>query len=82
MSIKGSSSFPCTYNINLYIKGTFPLYTALIAYFNKITSEYVFFFLSFGVDRIHCTVKPVYKGHSREPKNVAFMRSCPLIYTG
>ena len=41
-----------------------------------------FFFLSFGVDRIHCTVKPVYKGHSREPKNVAFMRSCPLIYTG
>ena len=28
-----------------------------------------------------CTVKPVYKGHSREPENVAFMSSCPL-YTG
>jgi hypothetical protein len=28
-----------------------------------------------------CTVKPVYKGHSREPGNVAFMSSCPL-YTG
>jgi len=28
------------------------------------------------------TVKPVYKGHSREPdNNVAFMVSCPL-YTG
>ena len=27
------------------------------------------------------TVKPVYKGHSREPENVAFMSSCPL-YTG
>ena len=27
------------------------------------------------------TVKPVYKGHSREPKNVAFMSSCSL-YTG
>jgi len=27
------------------------------------------------------TVKPVHKGHSREPKNVAFMSSCPL-YTG
>ena len=25
-----------------------------------------------------CTVKPVYKGHSREPDNVAFMSSCPL----
>jgi hypothetical protein len=24
---------------------------------------------------------PVYKGHSREPENVAFMSSCPL-YTG
>jgi hypothetical protein len=22
-------------------------------------------------------VKPVYKGHSREPENVPFMRSCP-----
>ena len=27
------------------------------------------------------TVKPVYKDHSREPENVAFMSSCPL-YTG
>jgi hypothetical protein len=27
-------------------------------------------------------VKPVYKGHSREPENVAYMTSCPLIYTG
>jgi hypothetical protein len=27
------------------------------------------------------TVKPVYKGHSMEPENVAFMSSCPL-YTG
>ena len=27
------------------------------------------------------TVKPVYKGHSREPENVTFMNSCPL-YTG
>jgi hypothetical protein len=27
------------------------------------------------------TVKPVYKGHSREPKNVPFMSSCAL-YTG
>ena len=26
-------------------------------------------------------VKPVYKGHTREPENVAFMSSCPL-YTG
>jgi hypothetical protein len=25
-----------------------------------------------------CTVKPVYKGHSREPENVSFMNSCPL----
>ena len=24
------------------------------------------------------TVKPVYKGHSREPENVAFMSRCPL----
>ena len=28
-----------------------------------------------------CTVKPVYKGHSREPENVALMNSWPL-YTG
>jgi hypothetical protein len=28
-----------------------------------------------------CTVKPVHKGHSREPENVAFMSSC-LLYTG
>ena len=27
------------------------------------------------------TVKPVCKGHSREPENVAFVNSCPL-YTG
>jgi hypothetical protein len=27
------------------------------------------------------TVKPVYKGHSREPENVVFMSRCPL-YTG
>ena len=27
------------------------------------------------------TVKPVYKGNSREPENVAFISSCPL-YTG
>ena len=27
------------------------------------------------------TVKPVYKGHSREPENVPFISSCPL-YTG
>ena len=27
------------------------------------------------------TVKHVYKGHSREPENVASMSSCPL-YTG
>jgi hypothetical protein len=27
------------------------------------------------------TVEPVYKGHSREPENVAFMSSCPS-YTG
>jgi len=27
------------------------------------------------------TVKPVYKGHSREPENVVFISSCPL-YTG
>jgi hypothetical protein len=27
------------------------------------------------------TVKPVYKGYSREPENVAFINSCPL-YTG
>jgi hypothetical protein len=27
------------------------------------------------------TVKPVDKGHSREPENVAFMSYCPL-YTG
>jgi hypothetical protein len=26
-------------------------------------------------------VKPVYKGHSREPENVAFLSSC-LLYTG
>jgi hypothetical protein len=31
-----------------------------------------------GEERI---VKPVYRGHSREPENVAFMSSCPL-YTG
>ena len=29
----------------------------------------------------HYTVKPVYKGYSREPENVPFMSSCPL-YTG
>ena len=28
-----------------------------------------------------CTVKPVYKGHSRESENMSFMSSCPL-YTG
>jgi hypothetical protein len=28
-----------------------------------------------------CTVKQVYKGHSREPENVPFMSRCPL-YTG
>jgi len=33
------------------------------------------------VTLFHCTVKAVYKGNSREPKNVAFMSSCPL-YTG
>ena len=27
------------------------------------------------------TVKPVHKGHSKEPENVPFMGSCPL-YTG
>ena len=27
------------------------------------------------------TVKPVYKGHPREPENVASLSSCPL-YTG
>ena len=27
------------------------------------------------------TVKPIYKGHSREPENVPFMKSFPL-YTG
>ena len=27
------------------------------------------------------TVKPINKGHSREPENMAFMSSCPL-YTG
>ena len=27
------------------------------------------------------TVKPVYKGHQREPENVVFMSSCTL-YTG
>jgi len=26
-------------------------------------------------------VKPIYKGHSMEPENVAFISSCPL-YTG
>jgi len=31
--------------------------------------------------KIYNTVKSVYKGYSREPENVAFMRSCPL-YTG
>jgi hypothetical protein len=31
--------------------------------------------------RIIYTVKPVYKGHSQEPENVAFMNSCPL-YAG
>jgi len=30
---------------------------------------------------ISYTVKPVYKGHSKEPENVAFISSCPL-YTG
>jgi hypothetical protein len=25
-----------------------------------------------------CTVKQVYKGHSREPENVPFMSRCPL----
>jgi len=28
-----------------------------------------------------CTVKPLYKDHSREPENVSFMSSWPL-YTG
>ena len=32
-------------------------------------------------DLYTCTVKPVYKGHSREPVNVPFMSSSPL-YTG
>ncbi len=27
------------------------------------------------------TVRPVYKGHLREPENVSFISSCPL-YTG
>jgi hypothetical protein len=27
---------------------------------------------------INNTVKPVYKGHSREPENVAFISRCPL----
>jgi hypothetical protein len=35
----------------------------------------------FSKQRTLYTVKPVYKGHSREPKNVPFMSSCPL-YTG
>jgi len=33
------------------------------------------------VDILQTTVKPVYKGHSREPENGAFKSSCPL-YTG
>ena len=33
------------------------------------------FFVNFEI------VKPVYRGHSRELENVAFMNSCPL-YTG
>ena len=33
------------------------------------------------VQAIRNTVTPVYKGHSRESENVAFMISCPL-YTG
>jgi hypothetical protein len=46
---------------------------------------YKFMFLTFV--RLNTTLhlkvllKPVYKGHSREPENVAFMSSCPL-YTG
>ena len=30
---------------------------------------------------MYSTVRPVYKGHSREPGNVVFISSCPL-YTG
>jgi hypothetical protein len=32
-------------------------------------------------DTTSITVKPVYKGHSREPENIPFMSSWPL-YTG
>jgi hypothetical protein len=34
-----------------------------------------------GIKYLKYTVKPVYKGHSWESENVAFISSCPL-YTG
>ena len=44
-------------------------------YWRKNCSDGVVFFF------IRNTIKPVYKGHSRGPEDVAFMISCPL-YTG
>jgi len=35
----------------------------------------------FNYDLRYSTVKPVYKGHSRQPENMEFMSSCSL-YTG
>jgi hypothetical protein len=32
----------------------------------------------FAISKTNTSVKPVHKGHSREPENVAFRNNCPL----
>ena len=48
---------------------------------SQIWTDVIFDFnteLNFYRYIVRYTIKPVYKGHSREPANVTFMNSCPL----
>ena len=48
---------------------------------NGMIRMYVLYLRYLHIINYRITVKPVYKEHSRVPKNVPFMSSCPL-YTG
>jgi hypothetical protein len=66
----------------MLIKATFsgslewPLYTGLTVFLGSLEWS-----LYTGLTVFLGSLEPVYKGHSREPENVAFMSICPL-YTG
>ena len=73
----------CVFGLSMIIICVFglsilPLFMCLCGVFfigeRTVLTVWYFFF-------IRNTIKPVYKGHSRGPEDVAFMISCPL-YTG